>query len=53
MKNQKYSPFKYKIEEIFDASLDPVIIHIYHEKIYRGMKKFIVVQQIKNILNNG
>ena len=36
LKNQKFSPFKYKIEEIFDASLDPVIIHIYHEKVYRG-----------------
>ena len=34
--NQRFSPFKYNIEEIFDASLDPVIIHIYHEKIHRG-----------------
>ena len=33
---QKYSPFKYNIDEIFDASRDPVIIHIYHEKTYLG-----------------
>jgi hypothetical protein len=36
VENQKFSPFKYTIEEIFDASLDPVIIHLYHEKTYLG-----------------
>ena len=33
---QKYSPFKYTIEEILDAAYDPVIIHYYHKKIYNG-----------------
>ena len=33
---QKNSPFKYTIEEIFDAASDPVIVHIYHEKTYKG-----------------
>lgn len=33
MKKQRLSPYKYTIEEIFDAISDPVIQHFYHEKL--------------------
>ena len=52
--NQKYSPFRYTLKEINDASLDPVIIHIYHEKIYLGSanKKF-TIQWLKYVNLTG
>lgn len=33
IKKQKYSPYKYLIEEILEAALDPVINHLYQDKI--------------------
>ena len=33
---QKFSPFKYTKDEIYEAALDPVIIHLYGEKIQSG-----------------
>ena len=32
MKKQKNSPFKYTIEEIFDAAANPIINHLYQTK---------------------
>lgn len=47
-KYQKYSPFNYTLEEINDASFDPVIIHIYHEKIFLGnANKKYTIQWLK------
>jgi len=37
IKRQRYSPFKYSIEEIIDAAKDPVINHFYHYKIEKGI----------------
>ena len=53
-KKQKFSPFKYEIEEINDASLNPVITHIYHEKTFLGTanKKF-TIQWIKYVELSG
>ena len=36
--NQKSSPYKYSIDEILDAAVDPVINHFYHNKIYNNEK---------------
>ena len=33
---QKFSPFKYTIDEIYEAALDPVIVHLYQDKVYDG-----------------
>jgi hypothetical protein len=33
---QRFNPFKYTIDEILDAALDPVIVHFYHHKITNG-----------------
>ena len=33
---QQFSPYKYSINELFDAAKDPVIIHFYHDKIIKG-----------------
>ena len=53
-KNQKFSPFKYEIEEIINASLNPVILHIYHEKIYLGTaNKEFTIQWIKYVELTG
>ena len=35
---QKYSPYKYTIDEIYDALFDPVIIHFYKGKLERQSK---------------
>ena len=35
-KNQKYSPYKYSVDEIMEAALDPVIMHFYQDKITFG-----------------
>ena len=37
MNHQRFSPYKYSIEEILDAAIDPVINHIYCEKITNGI----------------
>ena len=34
--SQKFSPFKYTKDEIYEAALDPVIIHLYQDKIQSG-----------------
>ena len=34
---QKFTPFKYSVEEILEAALDPVINHIYQDKITDGI----------------
>ena len=34
---QKFSPFKYTREEIYEAALDPVIVHLYQDKIQSGL----------------
>ena len=34
---QRFSQFKYSVDEILEASLDPVISHIYYEKITKGI----------------
>ena len=34
--SQKFSPFKYTKDEIYEAVLDPVIIHLYQDKIHYG-----------------
>ena len=34
--SQKFSPFKYTKDEIYEAALDPVIVHLYQEKIQNG-----------------
>ena len=34
--SQKFSPFKYTKDEIYEAALDPVIIHLYQDKIQAG-----------------
>ena len=36
MSDQKFSPYKYSINEIFDAANDPVINHFYNDKILSG-----------------
>ena len=43
MKLQNNSPFKYTVDEIFDAASDPVINHLYHSKPYNNQanKKFM------------
>ena len=35
--NQRFSKYKYTIEEIIDAATDPVINHLYQEKIQNGI----------------
>lgn len=39
IKHQKYSPYKYNIEEILDAAYNPFINHFYHNKIQLGRMK--------------
>ena len=34
---QKFSPFKYTKDEIYEAAKDPVIVHLYEEKIQNGV----------------
>ena len=34
IKSQRFSPYKYSIEEIIDAAIDPVITHFYHYKLH-------------------
>ena len=34
--DQRFNPFKYSIDEILDAALDPVIIHFYEHKVTFG-----------------
>ena len=34
--NQKFSPYKYTINELFDAAKDPVINHFTPHKIYKS-----------------
>jgi lipopolysaccharide biosynthesis glycosyltransferase len=34
LESQKYSPYKYEVDEIIDAMSDPVIIHFYGIKLY-------------------
>ena len=38
LNNQKFSPYKYSINELFDAAKDPVIYHFYTHKIFKGHK---------------
>ena len=38
IRHQKDSQFKYSIDEILEAALDPVINHIYQEKITKGIR---------------
>ena len=33
---QKFSPFKYTMDEIYEAALNPVIIHLYQDKVHNG-----------------
>ena len=48
IKTQKFSPFKYSIEEIIDAAKDPVINHFYHNKIQKGnICNIFTIQWIK------
>ena len=45
---QKNSPFKYSKDEMLDAILDPVIIHLYEEKVENGkINKKYSIQWIK------
>ena len=53
-RKQKFSPFKYEIGEINEASLNPVIMHIYHEKTYLGTaNKKYTIQWIKYVELTG
>jgi len=48
IKRQKFSPFKYSVEEIKDAAKDPVINHFYHNKIQKGnICNIFTIQWIK------
>ena len=38
MNNQRFSPYKYSIEEIIEAATDPVINHFYHNKIHNTIR---------------
>ena len=47
---QKFSPYKYSIEEILDAAYDPVLNHYYHVKIHdgaAGCKSISTIQWLK------
>ena len=37
MNNQRFSPYKYSVEEIIEAATDPVINHLYQDKITYGI----------------
>ena len=52
--NQKYSPYRYSVEEILEAALDPVINHIYQEKIYKGVGcNKLTIQWLKYATTSG
>ena len=44
VENQKFSPYKYTLDEIFDAISDPVILHFYPNKLKDENKcnKFVI-----------
>jgi hypothetical protein len=45
---QKFSIFKYSKDEIYEAALDPVIVHLYQDKIQAGdVNKDFTIQWIK------
>ena len=45
---QKFSMFKYSKDEIYEAALDPVIVHLYQDKIQAGdVNKDFTIQWIK------
>ena len=54
IENQKYSPYRYSVEEILEAAIDPVINHIYQEKIYKGVGcNKLTIQWIKYAITSG
>jgi len=54
IENQKYSPYRYSVEEILEAATDPVINHIYQEKIYKGVGcNKLTIQWIKYAITSG
>jgi lipopolysaccharide biosynthesis glycosyltransferase len=54
IENQKYSPYRYSVEEILEAAIDPVINHIYQEKIYKGIGcNKLTMQWIKYAMTSG
>ena len=54
IENQKYTPYRYSVEEILEAATDPVINHIYQEKIYKGVGcNKLTIQWIKYAITSG
>ena len=45
IKSQKYSPYRYTKDEIFNAANNPVINHFYPDKLYNGFKCNIFIIQ--------